>query len=80
MVSEKNVKQGVKRGPIFGFDRQKVRDISVEVYKARLDDASPGSAERMLTKDADGGAKLRERAGSYDPLTRHYMRALGVKP
>lgn len=65
---------------MFGFDREKVRNVSVEVYKARLEDASPGGAARMLAKDADDGARLRERAGSYDPLTRHYMRALGVKP
>lgn len=56
-----------------------VRDISVEVYKLRLEDgygSGPGAVKRMLKKDDDGGVKLRERAGSYDPLTRAYLAVL----
>lgn len=51
-----------------------IRDISVAVYKQRLEDACKGAVERMLAKDADGGQKLRGRAASYDPLTRAYLK------
>lgn len=55
-----------------------IRDISVEVYKRRLEDSCRGDTERMLKKDAekdpnDNGKKLRGRAACYDPLTRHYV-------
>lgn len=56
-----------------------VRNISVEVYKRRLEDSSgggTGAVERMLAKDDDGGAKLRGRAASYDALTRAYLAVL----
>ena len=60
---------------------EEVRDISVEVYKRRLDLTSYGgrdttATERMLKADGDGGEKLRIRAGSYDPLTRIYLEVL----
>lgn len=55
---------------------ESVRDISVEVYKRRLDDSSPGASARMLEKDDDGGSKMRTRAGSYDVLTRAYLAVL----
>lgn len=51
-----------------------IRDISVLIYKKRL---GPDSTRRMLEKDNDDGKKLRERAGSYDPLTRAYVSILG---
>ena len=54
-----------------------IRDISVAIYKMRLDDPSGGghgAVERMLAKDGDAGQKLRGRAASYDPLTRAYVR------
>ena len=57
------------------FDPDKVRDISVAIYKRRLGD---DDTQRMLAKDGDGGKKLRERAGSYDALTRCYMALLGA--
>lgn len=54
-----------------------VRDISVEVYKRRLVDGSgEGAVERMLAKDNDGGKMLRDRAWSYDVLTRAYLAVL----
>lgn len=53
-----------------------VRNISVAAYKARLEDSSPGAVERMLEKDDDDGSKLRQRAASYDPLTRAYLAIL----
>jgi hypothetical protein len=34
----------------------------------------------MIAKDEDGGQKLRNRAGQYDPLTRAYLDVLGFKP
>ncbi len=52
-----------------------VRDISVAVYKARLGAADTA---RMLAADGDGGVKLRQRAASYDPLTRAYVEILGA--
>jgi hypothetical protein len=53
----------------------KIRDISVEVYKMRL---GPDDTRRMLENDGDGGKKLRERAHSYDALTRCYLEVLNV--
>lgn len=50
-----------------------VRDISVAVYKIRLEDA----VARMIEKDKDGGEKLRGRAASYDGMTRAYLEVLG---
>lgn len=47
-----------------------IRDISVAVYKMRF---GVRDTIRMLAKDNDGGVKLRERAGSYDALTRCYL-------
>lgn len=56
---------------------EEVRDISVEVYKLRLEDSSgEGAVDRMLEKDGDGGDKLRHRASSYDSLTRSYLAVL----
>lgn len=54
------------------FDPVEVRDISEHVYRERLGD---GGAERMIEKDRDDGKLLRERAESYDSLTRSYLRA-----
>lgn len=57
-----------------------VRDISVAVYKIRLEDASGGGKDavaRMIEKDKDGGEKLRGRAASYDGMTRAYLEVLG---
>jgi hypothetical protein len=63
------------------FDPVRVRDVSVEVYKARLvQDSGAGAVERMIAKDGDNGERLRDvRAVAYDKLTRCYMRAMGVK-
>jgi hypothetical protein len=54
-----------------------IRDISVRVYchELGLDDT-----KRMLERDADGGVKLRARAGFYDNLSRVYLDLLGFKP
>lgn len=63
------------------LDPDRVRDLSVEVYKRRLEDSSgggSGAVERMLENDADGGKKLRLRAASYDSLSRAYVEALDV--
>jgi hypothetical protein len=58
------------------FYPEHVRDISEAVYRARLEDNKAGAVERMLEKDGDGGTLLRSRAGSYDVLTRAYLRVL----
>jgi hypothetical protein len=53
------------------FDAIEVRDISERVYLMRL---KPKDAAEMLAEV--GPEKMRERAGSYDDLTRTYMRAM----
>jgi hypothetical protein len=59
------------------FDQEAVRDLSEKVYRDILErDNSEGAVARMIEKDGDNGEKLRERAGSYDRLSRAYMRAL----
>jgi hypothetical protein len=57
----------------------RVREISIAVYKLRLEQSSEGAVDRMLAKDCDEGQKLSNRASSYDPLTRAYMKVLGVE-
>ena len=64
------------------IDPEWVRDVSTRVYKMRLEDSSgggPGAVARMIEKDKDEGQKLRGRAGSYDALTKAYVKALGVE-
>lgn len=67
------------------FDPEYVRDISEKVYRLRIEQEVPGNVARMLEKDRekdpnDGGAKLRNRAASYDVLTRAYLKVLGFEP
>jgi hypothetical protein len=54
-----------------------VRDVSEKVYRHLLGEED---ARRMVEKDGDGGAKLRSRAGSYDQLTRAYLKVLQIEP
>ena len=53
------------------FDPTMVRDISEIVYRDRMGDAN---ADKLISKI--GAAKFREWAGSYDTLTRAYLRAV----
>jgi hypothetical protein len=55
-----------------------VRNISEQVYRARLEQDCPGNVAKMIEKDEDDGQKLRNRSGQYDALTRAYLKALGV--
>lgn len=64
-------KKGPPPRPI-EFDADRVRDISEAVFRERLGK----DVKKMLADDNDGGKKLRERASSYDALTRCYMRAI----
>lgn len=79
-----SVTSGVQRAGIAAkkkqeFDPQLVSDISEKVYRRRLnDECGPGADTRMVANDEDDGKKLRGRARAYDPLTRTYMRVLGV--
>lgn len=59
------------RTPEFPLDR--IRDLSERVYRDRLGENDVAS---MIAKDGDGGIKLRERAVSYDALSRAYLRAI----
>lgn len=68
------------REPKPTFDPEQIRDLSEKVYRLRLEQECAGNVERMITKDEDSGKKLRNRAGSYDPLTRAYLEALGFEP
>ena len=52
---------------------EQIRDISVEVYKRRLEESSKGGVARMIEGDKDRGEKLRGRAAAYDSLTRAYI-------
>ena len=53
--------------------------ITVAVYRARLDDACPGDADRMVAKDNDGGLKQRRRAlKAYGPVVLETLRQAGV--
>jgi hypothetical protein len=63
--------------PMTEYTPEQIRDLSVEVYKMRLEDSSLGGVSRMLEKDDDDGAKMRGRAASYDKLTRAYLKVLG---
>lgn len=56
-------------------DREKIRDISAEVYKLRL---GKRGAASMLAKDGDGGVLLRSRAASYDATTVAYLTVIGL--
>ena len=67
-----------ERKPTFGADY--IRDISESVYRIRLEQSCEGNVARMIAKDEDGGETLRNRAASYDPLTRAYLKALGIEP
>lgn len=62
------------------FDADYIRDLSVKVYRLRLEQDCPGNVARMIAKDEDGGEKLRNRAGAYDALTRCYLKVLGFEP
>lgn len=54
-----------------------IRDLSEKVYRSRLGEQG---AARMMSDDKDSGEKLRNRASSYDPLTRAYLQAIGIEP
>lgn len=68
------------REPKPTFDPEYIRDLSERVYRIRLEQECEGNVERMIAKDEDGGKKLRNRAGQYDPLTRAYLDVLGFTP
>lgn len=70
----------VAREPKPAWSPEYIRDISEAVYRARLEQDCPGNIERMIAKDEDTGEKLRNRAGSYDALTRVYLKTLGFEP
>jgi hypothetical protein len=58
---------------------EKIRDISLQVYRMSLDHPSgggKGSADRQVAEDKDGGIKQRNRAGAYDKLTKFYIEVL----
>ena len=67
-------------------ERERIRDISVAVYKLRLQQESGEDAvDRMLAKDEKqypgcGERLLRNRAHSYDALTRAYLKVLDTHP
>lgn len=76
-------RKGIARKPAPPeFDPVLVRDISEAVYRQRVDDgghAKIKNSQQMIEKDGDNGEKLRERASSYDKLTRCYLRAVKKK-
>lgn len=68
------------REPKPTFDPAYIRDISEQTYRLRLEQDCAGNVDRMIAKDEDQGQKLRNRAGSLDPLTRAYLKVLGFEP
>ena len=62
------------------FDPKYIRDLSESVYRIRLEQDCAGNVDRMIAKDEDNGEMLRGRAAAYDPITRAYLKALGVNP
>lgn len=51
-----------------------VTDLSEAVYRIRL--GGEKESEAMIRADKDGGQKLRNRARSYDVMTRAYLTVL----
>ena len=68
------------REPKPTFDPTFIRDISERTYRVRLEQDCEGNVARLIETDKDGGEKLRNRAGAYDPLTRAYLKVLGFEP
>jgi len=58
------------------MDAERIRDISEKVYRIRL---GARDTQSMIAKDGDNGEKLRQRAGSYDVLTRAYLEAMASR-
>jgi hypothetical protein len=67
--------RGTKAADLFPpIDQERVRDISVIVYKARL-----GRRDTAVMIETQGGEKkLRERAAFYDPMTLAYFQAFDL--
>lgn len=60
------------------FAPEQVLDLSLAVYKLRLEASCKGAVERMLAEK--GADVVREYASSYNALTRAYLRALRDDP
>jgi len=59
--------------------KDEINDLLLRVYNARVDaDSGPGSAARMMEKDADGGKKQRTRALFYQPVVLEVLVQLGL--
>jgi len=59
--------------------RDEVNDLLLCVYNARVDaDSGPGSAARMMEKDADDGRKQRTRSDFYRPVVLEVLVQLGL--
>ena len=67
------------REPKPTFDPTYIRDISEKAYRIRLEQDCAGNVDRMIERDEDNGEMLRNRAAAYDPLTRAYLKALGIE-
>lgn len=68
------------REPKPTFEPNYIRHLSEQVYRVRLEHDCEGNVARMIAKDKDNGEKLRNRAAAYDPLTRAYLKVLGIEP
>ena len=59
--------------------KDEVNDLLLKVYNARVDaDSGPGSAARMMKKDADDGKKQRTRSDFYKPVVLEVLVQLGL--
>jgi hypothetical protein len=59
--------------------RDELRDLVLRVYNARVDaDSGPGSADRMIERDGDGGKKQIRRSMFYHPVVVETLVQLGL--
>jgi hypothetical protein len=85
-ANQNNASAPIRRPPVRPpaiADLELITDLSVEVYKLRLEHSTgggKGAVARMLEKDADDGKKLRGRAEAYNALTRAYLEVLSGHP
>ncbi len=55
-------------------------ELTVAVYKQRLEQTSDGAVQRMLERDNDEGIALRTRAMSYRPIVAAVLAELLLDP
>lgn len=57
---------------------EQIDDLTVKVYRARLDASCSGDADRQVVRDGDGGLKQRARAMTFRPVVLETCAQLGL--